>query len=270
MPSSAAASRNEALLDAMLLAASADGQLSDGELEQVIARVVERPEFEGTRPADLKPMVEASAKRLAGAKTLDAVFTHLRERLPEHRQRVLAFGLACAVALADQAAKREELDLLKTLQAALGISEDEVQRCFETVQRGGSLSEVVGEPIDRLYVDVMVLVSAADGTVHEREFSSMLEQMAGDPAFRDVSLADAERNVRAAVNALATEGAPARLSAIARGLTSPVQRTRAFSLAARIAWADGPPTAEEQRTLRMLQATLGLADDEVQRLLKER
>lgn len=259
-----------ALLDAMMLAASADGHLTNQELEQLIARAVERSEFEGTRDGELKTLVEASAARLASAPSLEQVLASLRERLGDHRNRLLAFSLACAVALADSAAKREELGLLKTMQAALGISEDEVLRVFETVQRGGSLDEVVGEPVERAYAEVMVMVSASDGAVEGQELEAMLEAMAGDPVFHGISVEVAERSLREAAQALARQGVPARLGALSRSLAAHVQRTKAYSLAARVAWAEGAPAEGARRVLSMLQAHFGLADDEVKRLTQER
>jgi tellurite resistance protein len=114
--------RNAALLDAMVLAASADGSIAGVEIRQLLARVLERPEFEGIAPDELSGMIEASAKRLSQARTLDDVLHGLKERLPDHRNRLLAFGLATAVALADRKATRDELGLLKSFQAAFGLT----------------------------------------------------------------------------------------------------------------------------------------------------
>src|SRR4051812_44700344 len=75
--------RNAALIESMLLAASADGRISDVELEALIRRVIERPEFEGTRPEELNALVESSARKLASAKDLESVMKSLRERLPD-------------------------------------------------------------------------------------------------------------------------------------------------------------------------------------------
>src|SRR5688572_23897143 len=89
-------SRNAALVEAMVMAAVADGDIAQKELETLIRRVVERPEFEGTRPEELNALIEGSASKLAHAKRLEDVLDSLRERLPEHRNRLLAFGLAAA------------------------------------------------------------------------------------------------------------------------------------------------------------------------------
>lgn len=261
--------RNAALLDAMVLAASADGQIAPKELQQVLERVIERPEFEGVMAQELSAMVEASAKRLANGRTLEELLHGINQRLPNHRNRLLAFGLATAVALADRKATREELGLLKTFQASLGLTEEEVSSVFVNLEAGESLSEVLGEPLEQLYAETMVLVSAADGQVRQQELSAMLENLAGDPVFKEVSLEAAQGYLREAISNLTTEGLPARLTALAHGLSTHGQRTKAFRLAVRVAYSTGKPTQSELRVLDLLQATFGLADDEVARITVE-
>jgi hypothetical protein len=73
----------------------------------------------------------------------------------------------------------------------------------------------------------------------------------------------------AAVQALADQGLSERLRVLAHGLTTHAQRLRAFGLAMRIAQSSGKASAAEVRVLDMLQATFGLADDEVARLRDE-
>ncbi len=258
--------RNAALIEAMMLAASADGKVSEQELQTVLRRVIERPEFEGTRPEELNAMVEESVRRLAHAKSLETVLQSLRERLPDHRNRMLAFGLSAAVAFADHRATRAELGLLKTFQAALGISEDEVAQIISVIEQRGSLAEALGEPLEQLYAEVMVLVTAADGKVKEAEALALVESLVADPLFQNVSPERAQSFISAAVTALATEGLPKRVSVLAHGLASHAQRTKAFRLAMKIARAPGKIGEGEQRVLDLLQATFGLADDEVQRI----
>ena len=260
--------RNAALIEAMLLAASADGRISAVELEVLIRRVIERPEFEGTRPEELNALVERSAKKLADSPDLDSVMRSLRERLPDHRTRMVAFGLAAAVAFGDQRVPREEVGLLKNLQAALGISEDEVAEIVSTIESGGSLAEALGDPLERLYAEVMVLVMASDGKAKEAEAQALVESLAGDPLFQGVSRGEAQRYVAEAFASLAVHGFPDRLQALARGLTTHGQRVKAFRLACKIAAASEGGRGEE-RMLELLQATFGLADDEVERLKEQ-
>lgn len=261
--------RNAALLDAMVLCASADGQIGQPELKQLLARVIERPEFNGVQAQELSTLIEASAKRLSQARTLEDILHSLKGKLPGHRNRLLAFGLATSVALADRRATRQELGLLKSFQDSLGLTEDEVSRVFATVEAGGDLGEALGEPLEQLYAETMVLVSAADGKVHPQELSAMMENLAGDPVFKDVSLEAAHTYLRDAVTNLATEGMPQRLTVLAHGLSTHAQRTKAFHLAVRVAYASGKPAPAELRVLELLQATFGLADDEVARITVE-
>jgi len=261
--------RNAALVEMMLLAAMADGDISDNEMQTLLRRVIERPEFEGTRSDELNALVESSAKSLASAKDLSAILTSLRERLPDHKNRMLAFGLAAAVAFADKRATRAELGLLKTFQAALGISEDEVAQLIDVVEKGGSLAEALGEPLERLFAEVMVLVSAADGRMKEAETRALVESFVADPLFHDVSPERAQAFVSEAVAALATEGLPRRLTVMAHGLSTHAQRLKAFRLAMKIANASGNASVPELKILDLLQATFGLADDEVEKIRRE-
>jgi tellurite resistance protein len=268
-PETAAANRverNAALVEVMLLAAMADGKLTEGSIQALLRRVLERPEFDGTAPEEISSLVEKSVKRLASESSLEAILQQLRERLPTHQNRLLAFGLAAAIALSDQRATRAELGLLKTFQAALGISEDEVAELVDVVESGRSLNEVLGEPLERLYAEVMVLVTAADGKVKSAESRALIESLASDPLFREIDAARAQSYLSASVEALAEQGLPERLRVLAHGLTTHSQRVRAFGLAVRIAQSSGKPSAAELRILDMLQATFGLADDEVARL----
>jgi uncharacterized tellurite resistance protein B-like protein len=256
--------RNAALMDAMILGATADGHVSQLEKEALLRRVGERPEFEGTKVEELKDLIEGSVFRLSKAHKLDDVLASLRTRLPDHKNRLLAFGLAAAVALADQRATKKEMGLLKTLQAGLGISEEEVTRIVEVVEDGGSLSEALGEPAEQLYAEVMVLASVADGKLEAAEADAIVETLAGDPVFAHVTAADARRMVRDALAHLSNQGLPARLAVLARGLTTHKQRIKAFTLAARVTDSSGrAPSRQTSKIMDLLQATFGLADDEV-------
>jgi tellurite resistance protein len=141
-----------------------------------------------------------------------------------------------------------------------------VSQIFETVESGRPLSEAIGEHVEKLYAETMVLVSASDGAIQEREARAILENMAGDPVFREVSRDVAESHLRDAVQNLATMGVAERLAALAHGLRTRAQRIKAFALAARIADAEGERSQSKVRVLELLQTALGLSDAEVSQL----
>lgn len=260
--------RNTALIDVMVLAASADGDVTKVELKNLLARVIERPEFEGVNAAEISGLVETSARRLGHARGLEDVLKVLKQRLPGHRNRLLAFGLATSVAMADRKTTRDELTLLKSFQQAFALSEADVAKVFDAVERGAPLAEVLGEPLEQLYAEVMVLVSAADGEVSRAEADAILENLAANPVFRETSADLARGYLRDALENLRTWGLPARLTALAQGLSTKKQRARAWALATRVAHAH-PPAPATLRTLELLQATFGLNDEEAARLAME-
>lgn len=264
MAANARRERNGALMDAMILGATADGHVSKLEKDALLRRVGERPEFDGTKIEELKDLIEDSVFRLSRTPSIEDAMGSLRARLPDHRNRLLAFGLATAVVFADQKATKSEMGLLKSLQAGLGISEDEVTRIVEVVEDGLSLSEALGEPIERLFSEVMVLASVADGALEAPEADAIVEALAGDPVFAHVNASEARRMVRDALVHLKEEGLPSRLTVLARGLSTHKQRFKAFKLAVRVVDASGhEPSKKTTKMLDLLQATFGLADDEV-------
>jgi len=260
--------RNAAYVEAMVLAASSDGSVSQRELETLLMRVLERPEFDGTSPETLNALVERSIARLASSTSVEKVLASLRERLPAHEERLLAFGLATAVAFADDRATREELGLLKALQAGLGISEDEVVRIVDVVESGGSLDDLFGLPAARLYTEVMVLMSAVDGTVQEGEAAELVSAFLTDPAFDGVDPETAQEWASTAIRGVAAQGLPQRLHALALGLKTTDQRRTAYRFASQVARAHGAVDKDEAQLLSLLQATLGLDDGEVRALSK--
>lgn len=261
--------RNAALVEAMVLAACADGSVSANEIDAILRRVHERPEFDGLALEEIRQLVSEATQRLAGAGAMDDVLAALRRRLKSHHNRLLAFGLAASVSLADRSASRTELGLLKTFQRGLGVSEVEVEKVITAVESGEPLTEALGAEPERLYAEVMVLVGAADGKVSREEADVMLEHFAGDPTFETVRPERARQYVREALEALKLEGLGPRLVALAEGLSSHRQRLRAFNLATQIAKAGTEAREAQARVLELLQVTFGLADDEVARIQKE-
>src|SRR5262249_61336710 len=94
------ADRNAALVEVMLLAAMADGKLTEGSIQALLRRVLERPEFDGTKPEEISALLEKSVKRLASESSLEAILQRLRDRLPSHQNRLLAFGPAASIPFA--------------------------------------------------------------------------------------------------------------------------------------------------------------------------
>src|SRR5262245_36845436 len=89
--------RNGALVESMVLAACADGSVGAVEIDAILRKVHERPEFDGLALEEVRGLVSDATKRLAAAGKMEDVLSALRLRLKSHHNRLLAFGLAASV-----------------------------------------------------------------------------------------------------------------------------------------------------------------------------
>lgn len=161
--------RNAAFIEAMILAASSDGSISQQELKTLLMRVLERPEFDGTSHDALNALVENSIARLAAAKSVDAVMASLRDRLPAHEQRLL--GLRSRHR---RRVRRRSRHPRRTRPPQDPAGRPRHQRRRGRSRRGcrrrrSPLDEILGSPNARLFTEVMVLASAVDGQVPGRK-----------------------------------------------------------------------------------------------------
>ena len=126
--------RQAALFETMILAAGADGAVSKVELEEIYRRVFERPEFKGIHANDLREAIEHAALEVSMAQGMSNILPTLAARLPDKPTRELAFGFAAAVATADHRTPPAELKVLKALQDAFELADDDVVRLFELAE----------------------------------------------------------------------------------------------------------------------------------------
>ncbi|HET7788399.1 MAG TPA: tellurite resistance TerB family protein [Myxococcales bacterium] len=138
-------SRQAAMFETMVLAAAADGAIDKVELEAIYRLVFERPEFHGIHADDLRKAIEHAARRVAEAHSLEHILPSIVDRLPDKESRELAFGLACAVIVADGNLPPVELNILKALQDMFDLTEEDVARLFETAQARGQFPPTQGK-----------------------------------------------------------------------------------------------------------------------------
>ena len=128
-------SRQAALFETMILVAGADGKVTKDEIEAIYRRVFERAEFKGIHAQDLRDALEHAAEQVSKGHDLEHVLPSLAKRLDDPASRQLAFGLAASVAVADhRGLPKPELAILKALQSAFEIDDNDVVALFEAAQ----------------------------------------------------------------------------------------------------------------------------------------
>jgi len=115
----------------------------------------------------------------------------------------------------------------------------------------------------RHFLDVMLLMIAADGVVRDEELAQLAQSVSEHAVFDGVGLEQIEGELMRAFAALQADGFDARIEAIADGLGDYRAQLLAFALATRICFADGQLATEELSLLKIFQRAFGLQDDHV-------
>lgn len=155
--------RNTALLEAMLLAVHGNGHVADPELHTVLRHVLDSPEFQGEPPEQLAGRLRRIAESLTLADD-EALFASLRRRLPDARNRLLAYGLAARVAIEDvRLLDSDEVQRVSRIQQGLAVSPAQARALLSGLAEGASPTEVASEPPNRLGARLLELVLLSEG-----------------------------------------------------------------------------------------------------------
>ncbi len=257
-------------LEAMLIMIAADGSVEDSEMAQFMAQIRTRPELSQIprRTIDVHMQEAFAAIRVEGIeRRIQAIARGLRHR----DQRLAAVGMALAIAVGDGALKPEEATILKMMQAALGLSDEDVRAAIEAA-RAGSIGDFVDEgTIEEVYIETMMLMAAADGMIDPAELDRFGHELAHQSVFDLTSPEQASIFMERALSNLTRDGVEVRLEAIGAALEGSAQRETAFRLALEMCLADGNADVSERALLKLLQERLGLSDafvgQEIQKIL---
>lgn len=117
----------EALVDTMVLAADADGELDESEVKTLADNIAKLAE--GTKHAaqlagaSLDQKIAATRERIAAGER-QAIVDAVKDRLPDEDARRAALGLAITVTAADGIVRTSERELIMELAEGLAIDLD--------------------------------------------------------------------------------------------------------------------------------------------------
>lgn len=113
-------SHHAALIYAIVLSASADGLISESEMNTIRDMVVSLPIFNGFERGNFSEIAGACTDLLTEDDGLDAAIDIIRQSLPK-RLCATAYALACDVIAVDGVATQEELRFLEMLRHELDV-----------------------------------------------------------------------------------------------------------------------------------------------------
>ena len=112
----------KALLDLMVIAAVADGDFGDRELNKLSQIVSAAPVFRGMSPEDIRQVATDVVRFLEDPDGIEKVLYNARETMPR-LLRPTAYALVLDVIAADLEAGESELEYLALLRESLAINE---------------------------------------------------------------------------------------------------------------------------------------------------
>lgn len=162
------------LIETMLAAMGADGDISEGELATLDRTLAENDLFRDLTSDARGRLIDISADAIGAAggamNRLDAIAAGLKGRMNQQ----LGYAMACEICVADGEMPESEIKFLDGLQQALGLDDETAKDIFDGVRSDSGLKTVeekaahMRELMPR-FVDCMALMAAADGEIHDEE-----------------------------------------------------------------------------------------------------
>jgi uncharacterized tellurite resistance protein B-like protein len=253
------------LIEAMLGAMEADGDVTEQEMEALQGSLEEHELFSGLTRDELNRFVDLAADAIREAGGGRARLDELAKGLPGRGQRLTAYALACEVCVADRELAEPEIDYLDELQRALGLDEAEAKEVFEAARRKSGLLTLEEKTAKMRammprFVDCMALMAAADGEVHDEERLGIRAVLRNIPDMAVLTAEELESAIDAALGRVSGKDAAQELAGVADVIATPADRYWTTVYMMIVALADGKSDWREVSFLESARKTFELSD----------
>src|SRR5512134_3968049 len=127
------------LVEAMLGAMEADGDLTEEEVATFEGNLASHPLFEGLSGEELSRVTELAADSIREAGGGKARLEAIAKGLPSRSHRLAAYAMACEICVSDRELAEAEIDFLDRLQLAFALEEAEAKEVFEAARKHSGL-----------------------------------------------------------------------------------------------------------------------------------
>jgi uncharacterized membrane protein YebE (DUF533 family) len=261
------------LVEAMVAAIEADGQVTDGELSALHQKLEKNEAFASLSSDARERLVDQAADAVEAAGGGRGRVEAIAKGLPSRSERLLAYTLACDLCVSDDDLAEKEIAYLEALQGALGIPDDEAQGIFEAARRGSAVL-TIEERADKTkvliprFLEAMALMTLADGKIDDSEterIEMVIKHIADMRALDEAQLHD---EVVAAFDRVGSRDVGQVLSEIAAAITNPTDRFWTTTYMMIISIADKDEDWQELGLLGRAQKEFGLTSAQMDAAMK--
>ena len=261
------------LIEAMLGAMEADGDITDEEMEVLQKNLDEHELFDGLVAEETSRLIDLAADAIRKAGKGQDRAAAIAKGLPNRSHRLAAYSMACEVCVSDADLPESEINYLNSLQQALQLDEETAQELFEAA-RGDSglltLEEKTAKMRDLMpqFVDCMALMAAADGEVHEEELMGIRAVLKQIPDMAVLSTDELDDAIDRAFGRVGDKNVNEEIKQAATSITNFADRYWTTVYMMIIALADGTTDWREISFLKNVEAAFELTDYHMDEAMK--
>ncbi len=253
------------VIEAMLGAMEADGEVTTEEMEVLQKNLDEHELFKGITGDATARMIDRAADSIrdAGGGTKRA--PAMAKGLLSQTHRRTAYSLACEVCVSDAELPESEITYLESLQQALQLDEADAAEIFEAARSQSGLltleqkTEKMRDLLPR-FVDCMALMASADGEVHSEERQGIRAVLGNIPDMAVLTSDELDAAIDHAFTNVEGKDSHKEISTIADVITDGSDRYWTTVYMMIVALADGKTDWREVAFLKNVEQAFSLDD----------
>ncbi len=254
------------LIEAMLAAMGADGDVSEEELVTLDRTLAENELFRDLSNDARTRLVDISADAIGAAGGGMNRLAAIADGLPGRMNQQLAYAMACEICVADGQLPESEIRFLDGLQTALRLDDETAKDIFDGVRSDSGL-KTVEERANHMrklmphFVDCMALMATADGEVHDEELVGVRAVLGAIPDMAVLSSDELNDAIVTSFDRVTEKDLDLAIADAANVITNPSDRYWTTVYMMIICLADGRADWREIAFLSTTRDAFGLDDE---------
>ena len=260
------------LVETMLAAMEADGDVTEQELDVLQQNLDEHELFQGMTGNQTSRLIDIAAQAIKDAGGGLERTADIARGLPSRSHRLTAYALACEICVSDSDLPEAEIRFLEGLQRALELGDEEAREIFEAARQQSGLMTVEEQTQKMLkllpqLVHCMALMAMADDVIQDQERETMRLVLGKIPDMAVLTSEELNEAINVGFERAAEGDRNEQLTAIAKEIESSTDRYWTAAYMMIVALADGKTDWREVGFLETVQTAFELSDDQMDRAM---
>ncbi len=261
------------LIEAMLAAMGADGEISGEEVDTLDKTLEEHDLFRDISGDARGRLIDIAAGAIADAGGGLKRVAEIAKGLPGRTHKQTGYTMACEICVSDGEIPESEIRFLDALQTALELDSDTAEELFNAARSTNGLktveekTESMRELMPR-FVECMALMAAADGEIHDDELIGVRAVLASIPDMSVLSSDELNDAIVSAFNRVKEKSLDGAIAEAAETINSQLDRYWTTVYMMIVSLADGKTDWREVAFLSTTRDVFELDDELMDQAMK--